>query len=83
MALFFNPYLPWISALYHVTLQFFPLEVQYIFPAAADSIFENNLGKISCLICSFFFLAKPHGMQDLSSLTRDGIHVPCSGSTES
>ena len=83
MALFFNLYFPWISDPYHVTLQFFPLEVQYIFPAAADSIFEKNLSKISSLICSFFFLAKPHGMQDLSSLTRDGIHVPCSGSTES
>ena len=55
MALFFNLYLPWISVLYHVTLQFFPLEVQYIFSSCSDSIFENNLSKISSLICSFFF----------------------------
>ena len=55
MALFSILYLPWISALYHVTLQFLPLEVQYIFPAEADSIFENNLSEISSLICSFYF----------------------------
>lgn len=55
MALFSILYLLWISALYHMTLQFLPLEVQYIFPAAADSIFENNLSEISSLIRSFFF----------------------------
>ena len=31
----------------------------------------------------FFFLATPHGMWDLSSLTRDQTCAPCSGSTES
>ena len=31
----------------------------------------------------FFFLAAPHGMWDLSSLTRDRTHAPCSGSAES
>ena len=31
----------------------------------------------------FFFLAVPHVMRDLSSLTRDPTRVPCSGSTES
>ena len=30
-----------------------------------------------------FFLATPHGMQDLSSLTRDGTRNPCSGSAQS
>ena len=31
----------------------------------------------------YFFLVMPHGMQDLSSLIRDGTHDPCSESTES
>ena len=30
-----------------------------------------------------FFLAESRGMRDLSSLTRDGIRSPCSGSAES
>ena len=30
-----------------------------------------------------FFLAMLHGMQDLSSPTRDQTHAPCIGSTES
>ena len=30
----------------------------------------------------FYFLAAPHGMQDLSSPTRDRTHAPCSGSAE-
>jgi len=38
----------------------------------------------SCVLFVFFyFLATPHGMPDLSSLTRDQIHTPCSGSAES
>ena len=32
---------------------------------------------------SFFFFFPWHGMQDLSSLTRDQIHAPCSGSVAS
>ena len=31
----------------------------------------------------YLFLAKPRGMRDLSSLTRDRTRAPCSGSTES
>ena len=31
----------------------------------------------------FNFLAIPHGMWDLSSLTKDGTSVPCTGSVES
>ena len=31
----------------------------------------------------FIYLATLLNMQDLSSLTRDGTHVPCSGSMES
>ena len=34
------------------------------------------------LLGSFFFIAALHGMWDLSSLTKDQTHVPCSGSTE-
>ena len=38
----------------------------------------------SCVLFVFFyFLATPHGMPDLSSLTRDQIHTPCRGSAES
>ena len=38
----------------------------------------------SCVLFVFFyFLPTPHGMPDLSSLTRDQIHTPCSGSAES
>ena len=34
----------------------------------------------SCVLFVFFyFLATPHGMPDLSSLTRDQIHTLCSG----
>ena len=32
---------------------------------------------------SFFFLFWPHGLRNLSSLTRDRTCAPCSGSTES
>ena len=31
---------------------------------------------------SFFFLAVPHGLWNLSSLIMDGTYVPCIGSTE-
>ena len=31
----------------------------------------------------FYFLATLHSMQDLSSLTKDQTHAPCSGSTVS
>ena len=31
----------------------------------------------------FFFLAELHGIWNLSSLTRDQTHTPCSGSIES
>ena len=33
--------------------------------------------------CFIYFLAMPHGMQDLSSPTRGGTHIPCSGRAES
>ena len=35
------------------------------------------------VLLGFFFLAVPHVMRDLSSLTRDPTRVPCSGSMES
>ena len=37
----------------------------------------------SHLVFFSFFSAIPSGMQDLSSLTRDRTHTPCSGSEES
>ena len=37
------------------------------------------LGGGGCVFVCFC----PHGMQDLSSLTRDGTHAPCTGSMES
>ena len=37
------------------------------------------LGGGGCVFVCFC----PHGMQDLSSLTRDGTHAPCTGSVES
>ena len=35
-----------------------------------------------CLVEDFFFFAVPHGMQALSSPTRDRTRDPCSGSLE-
>ena len=37
----------------------------------------------SLVLNSFYFLAEPCCMQDLSSLTRNQTHIPCSGSSES
>ena len=34
------------------------------------------------IIIFFLFLAVPHGMWDLTSLTRDWTYAPCIGSTE-
>ena len=42
-----------------------------------------SLPPLISLSLSFFPLAVPHSLRDLSSLTRDRIHAPCSGSTES
>ena len=58
---------------------------------------ENQVFGLICLIfnflfimdffflhqCLFLFLAMPPGMWDLSSLTRDLTHAPCSGGTDS
>ena len=46
---------------------------------------NQTLNKESSTFFFFFliFLATPGGMRDLSSLTRDGTHAPCSGSVES
>ena len=41
------------------------------------------LNLLHCFLFFFFFLAIPRSMQDLSSLTRDQTHAPCSGSAES
>ena len=38
---------------------------------------------LSSIFSVFFFLVMQCGLQDLSCLTRNEIHVPCSGSTES
>ena len=46
---------------------------------------SRNVGLIcDNFFCLFFnFLAVPHGMRGLSSLTRDQTRAPCSGSVES
>lgn len=42
---------------------------------------SSALSKIPWQLC-FFFLAVPWGTQDLKSLARNWIHVPCGGSTD-
>ena len=42
---------------------------------------EQEFSKGGNFHSSSFVFAMPHGMQDLSSPTRDWTHVPCSGST--
>ena len=46
--------------------------------------FQVPKSSILCVcVCVFVYLFVLHGMQDLSSLTRDQTCTPCSGSTES
>ena len=51
----------------------------YLFSAPYSLKPSNFLGDISDRNFSFFFLAVPCGMQDLTSMTRDQTHGPCSG----
>ena len=48
---------------------------------------ETNINNLEKYILFYFlfiyFLAVPSGTRALNSLTRDQIHAPCSGSTES
>ena len=47
------------------------------------SVVNNVVLHDSQFFFSFLFFFLPHSMQDISSLTRNGTHAPCSGSTES
>ena len=38
---------------------------------------------LTWILSNYFYLATPHGLWNLSSLTRDGTCAPCSESTES
>ena len=64
------------------------------FPRAGSSVEDWGevsrmcFGGVFCLFVFvlFFvwvFFGRVHGLQDLSSLTRDGTRAPCSGSAES
>ena len=74
-----------------------PLGKRNFFPTLCTFSFESYFRYLNkVLLCRsfyaltlssslffFFFLAAPHGIWDLSSLTQDGSHNPCIGNTES
>ena len=51
--------------------------------AGGEDVWVKAMLKLSKGLAFFFFLNTLHGMQDLSSLSRDRTHAPCSGSMES
>ena len=57
-------------------LEFFPVLI-------LPNYIPVNLFHYCCLCGCFWFLARTHSMWDLSSLTRDGTHARCIGSSES
>ena len=47
-----------------------------------DSSRLLRVSVVHSFLKNVFILATPHGVQDLSSLTRDQTQTPCSGSVE-
>ena len=67
---------------YMLTLGFFIFTLHYL-SITERCIFKKTSTIHVSLSISFFFLAVPLGLQDLSSPTRDRTPAPCSGSVES
>ena len=67
----------------HTSRKLYRLNLSWLFHSRGYGIIFWRRNSAFSLSFSFFFLALPHSIWDLSSPTRDQTHTPCSGSAES